>query len=73
MIPFKTRVRSLLAERGIPDYKFFSDTGLDRVSLFYRKRKHHRRHIYMAIAYYFGTDVDELLEGTEALDDFYNN
>ncbi len=61
----------MLDERGLTQFKFCQDLGIDR-SRFFRD-KHRPRYVYMAIAYYFGMDVDDLMEGTEAVDDFYDN
>lgn len=70
MIPFKQKLRKILYERNITILKFCEDIGIDRPSFFY-KDHHHSRHIYMAIAYYLGLDVDDLMDGTDALEDFY--
>ena len=75
MIPFRDKLRKILREKHITVFQFCQDTGFDRASFFYRKKRgdHHGRHVYMAIAYYLGMDVDNLLDGTDAMDDFYDN
>lgn len=71
---FKDRVRYLLYQRQIPIYKFQEDTGIDRTNFFYKRDAHkHCRYIHMAIAYYFGMDVEELIAGTDAEIDWYGD
>lgn len=75
MIPFTDRVRDILYDRHISIHKFASDTGISRENFFYRKnvRYSHRRYIYMAIAYYFGMKVEDLIAGTDGELDFYGD
>lgn len=71
---FKDRVRYLLYQRQIPIYKFQEETGIDRTNFFYKRDAHkHCRYIHMAIAYYFGMDVEELIAGTDAEIDWYGD
>lgn len=71
---FKDRVRYLLYQRQIPIYKFQEETGIDRTNFFYKRDAHkHSRYIHMAIAYYFGMDVEELIAGTDAEIDWYGD
>lgn len=71
---FKDRVRYLLYQRQIHIYKFQEDTGIDRTNFFYKRDAHkHCRYIHMAIAYYFGMDVEELIAGTDAEIDWYGD
>lgn len=75
VIPFKERVLDILGERNISRPKFCFDTEIDRANFFYRKQSHHNRcrYIYMAIAYYFDMDVEELIHGTDAELDWYGD
>lgn len=75
VIPFKERVLDILDERNISRPKFCFDTGIDRANFFYRKQSPHNRcrYIYMAIAYYFDMDVEELIHGTDAELDWYGD
>ena len=74
MIPFRDKVKSMLWERGISLYQFNDDTGINRNNFFYGRESHkHCRYIHMAIAYYFGMDVEELIEGTDAEIDWYGD
>lgn len=70
---FKEKLKKILKEQNIPVSKFCEDLGLDRSNFFCRKKSSngHKPHVYMAIAYYFGVDVEELLADTDALNDFY--
>lgn len=72
MIPFKTKLREMLQQRGICLRQFCWDTGLAHQSFFYRECKH-RRATYMAIAYYLEMSVEELIEGTDAEKDWYGD
>ena len=72
MISFKTRLRGILAQRGIYLQDFCADTGIDRVSFFHKANRHHRT-TYMAIAYYLGMKVEDLIEGTDAMNDWYGD
>lgn len=72
--PFKDKVKALLRERGISGVKFQDDTGIHRGNFFYRKGTHaHCRYIHMAIAYYLGMDVEELVADTDAEIDWYGD
>ena len=72
--PFRERVRDLIYQQKISLCKFTEETGIDRVNFFYRKESHkHCRYIHMAIAYYFGMDVEELIAGTDAEIDWYGD
>ena len=74
MIPFKDRVKAVLKEHKISQVKFSEDTGINRENFFNRKTKRkHSRHIYMAIAYYFSMDVEELIADTDAENDWYGD
>ena len=72
MTPFKTKLRSILKERGILVTDFCLDTGIDRVSFFHKSNRHHRT-TYMAIAYYLDMKVEDLIEDTDAEDDWYGD
>lgn len=74
LMPFKNKVRALLKERKITFVQFSIDTGIDQRNFFYRKESHkHCRYIHMAIAYYLGMDVEELVAGTDAEIDWYGD
>ena len=75
MISFEQRLRDILYEREIPINRFSDDTDINRENFFYCKNmlQRHRRHIYMAIAYYFNMDVEDLIRGTDAEIDFYGD
>ncbi len=73
MIPFKDKLRKILKERKISLNRFSEETGINRANFFYRKNVTHQhcRYIYMAIAYYLGMSVAELIEGTDGEEDWY--
>ena len=74
MIPFKEKLRKLLKERGITLKQFSVDTSINRERFFYNKDHHkHHLYIYMAIAYYLGMTVEELVEGTDGEIDWYGD
>lgn len=66
MIPFKDKVKEILKSHKIPLTRFAEETGIDRVNFFYKDMHKHCRYIHMAIAYYLGMDVEELVSGTDA-------
>lgn len=70
VLPFHIRVRQLLLEKGISQNRMEKETGIARRIVYPLKRRPHRS-ILMALAYYFGTTVEELVEGTDAMDDWY--
>lgn len=62
LIPVGKRIRNLLRERGIPQIRFEEETGVSRRVMY---GDHWiRRSTLMALAYYFGVSVEELVEGT---------
>jgi transcriptional regulator with XRE-family HTH domain len=71
--PFKDRVRKILKQRNITVFEFTEDTGIDRGRFFHSKPNKRSRHVYMAIAYYFGMNVEELIAGTDAEFDWYGD
>lgn len=71
--PFKDRVRKILKQRNITVFEFTEDTGIDRGRFFHSNPSKRSRHVYMAIAYYFGMNVDELVAGTDAEFDLYGD
>ena len=71
--PFKDRVRKILKQRNITVFEFTEDTGIDRGKFFHSMPNKRSRHVYMAIAYYFGMNVDELVAGTDAEFDLYGD
>lgn len=73
MIPFKTKLRQILKQRKITLLRFSEETGIDRVSFFYKGRHKHCRYIYMAIAYYLDMSVEDLIAGTDGEIDWYGD
>ena len=67
---FRDHLRDLLRERGISTYQFEADTGIAR-RIFYTDRGSHRRATLMAIAYYLGMRVEDLVAGTDAENIWY--
>lgn len=61
-ISFRQRLRELLWDREITTAQFEADTGICR-GILYQDRKTHRS-MLMALAYYFGITVEELVSGT---------
>jgi len=73
VIPFKDRMKQRLKERGVTLTQFCVETEINPQRFFYtHKHKHHRAY-YMACAYYLGTTVEELVEGTDAEIDWYGD
>lgn len=70
LIPFADRVRQLLKEKGISPYKFEIETGIAR-QFFYRKGVKTQKTTIMAIAYYLNMKVEDLVDGTTAMDFWY--
>lgn len=66
MIPVKDKLKAILKQRKISLSKFSEDTEIDRANFFYKDMHKHCRYIYMAIAYYLGITLEELLKGTDA-------
>ena len=73
MIPLKDKVKAILKSRKIALTRFAEETGIDRVNLLYKDMHKHCRYIHMAIAYYLGMDVEELVSGTDAEIDWYGD
>lgn len=69
--PFHERLREILRERGISHQKLEWDTGMSRRALYAWYEHQPSRSRLMALAYYFGITVEELVEGTDAMDDWY--
>ena len=67
VIPLYLRVRQMLSEKGVSQNAFELDTGICRRVLYPHKHQPHRSTL-MALAYYFGVTVEELVEGTDAVD-----
>ncbi|MCI7733758.1 MAG: helix-turn-helix domain-containing protein [Dysosmobacter sp.] len=62
LIPVGKRIRDILRERGIPQIRFEEETGVSKRVLY---GDHWiRRSTLMALAYYFGVSVEELVDGT---------
>lgn len=71
LIPFEDRLRQILWDRKISILQFCLDMGIDRCGFFYKKGHKHHRAYYMAIAYQLKMTVEELVEGTTAMEDWY--
>lgn len=67
MISFKEKLKYILKERKISLTQFSEETGINRVSFFYKEHGH-KPHIYMSIAYYLGMTVEELIKDTDMED-----
>ncbi len=67
--PFHERLRQLLRERGISHNQYERETGMSRAVLYPLKHRPTRSKL-MALAYYFGITVEELVEGTDAFYDW---
>jgi hypothetical protein len=72
VIPFKEKLIAILRERKISMNKFSNDTGIDRRSFFYREGHKHHKAYFMAIAYYLNMTVEDLVDGTDAMDIWYS-
>lgn len=70
IIPFTLRLRRLLDERNISIRQFSNDTSIDP-HIFYEKNRRYRKATLMAIAYYLGITVEDIVNGTEAADYWY--
>ena len=71
-IPFKEHLKKILRERKISICKFCDDTGIDRTNFFYREGHRHHRPYFLAIAYYLNMNVEDLVDGTDAMDIWYS-
>ena len=67
---FIERLVAILYERNISISQFCRDIGIDRPSFFYKKRHKHKKVYYIAIAHYLNMTVEELVAGTDAMDDW---
>ena len=68
---FIERLVAILHSRNITISQFCQDTGIYRARFFYQKGNKHRKVYYMAIAYYLNMTVENLVDGTDAMDDWY--
>jgi hypothetical protein len=71
LIPFPKRVRQLLKERDISPYRFEIETGIARQFFYKKDVKKHNKATMMAIAYYLNMRVEELVDGTDAMEYWY--
>ena len=71
MIPIGRKIQSILYERDISTQQFERDTGIARRIFYPRKARIHRS-VLMAVAYYLEMDVEDLVEGTDAYDRWYD-
>ena len=72
LVPFKEKLKDILRERKIGLYQFCADTGIDRTTFFYREGHKHHKAYFMAIAYYMHMTVEDLVDGTDAMDIWYS-
>lgn len=70
MIPFGDKVRTILKSRKITTAQFEVDTGIGRRVLYRNDHRHHKSTL-MAIAYYLNMTVEDLVDGTDAIDILY--
>ena len=70
LTPINRRIRYLLQDRGVPQAMFEAETGMSK-RILYRDNKI-RRSTLMALAYYFGMTVEELVKGTTAEEQWNN-
>lgn len=71
LIPFNDRLKGILKKRKISIVQFCIDTGIDRPGFFDKKGHKHRKIYYMGIAYYLNMTVEDLVDGTDAMDILY--
>lgn len=72
LIPFKDRLRQILYDKNITTYKFIKDTSISSRILYDRGQKHKvSKSMLMALAYYLDMKVEDLVEGTTAMDSWY--
>ena len=71
MVPFGDKLKGILCERGITIKQFCDDLGIYRNRFFYTPAQKHRKLYFVAIAYYLNMTVEELIEGTDAVDVWY--
>ena len=72
LIPFKDRLRQILYDKNITIYKLVKDTSISTRIFYDRGRKHKiSKSMLMALAYYLDMKVEDLVEGTTAMDSWY--
>jgi transcriptional regulator with XRE-family HTH domain len=69
-LPFHIRVRQLLLKKGVSQNTMEKETGICR-RIVYPLKHRPTRALLMALAYYFGITVEELVDGTDAYNDWY--
>lgn len=72
VVPFVDKLKGILRERGITIKQFCDDLGIYRQQFFYKKGHKHKRIYFVAIAYYLNMTVEELIDGTDAIDAWYD-
>ena len=70
LIPFNDRLRQILYDKDISTYRFEIETGISR-RFFYRYNHKINRSTLMGIAYYLDMRVEDLVDGTTAMDALY--
>ena len=65
------RIKRLLYKRDISTQQFERDTGIAR-RIFYPRKAEINRSTLMAVAYYLGITVEDLVDGTDAFDCWYD-
>lgn len=64
-------MRILLFDKGITTMQFEADTGMSRRFLYKGYQRKLCRSTLMALAYYLGMTVEELVDGTDAMQYWY--
>lgn len=71
MIPIGRKIQSILYERDISTQQFERDTGIAR-RIFYPRKARITKSLLMAVAYYLEMDVEDLVDGTDAFDCWFD-
>lgn len=71
MIPIGNRIKLLLYKRDVSTQQFERDTGISR-RIFYPQKAKITRSLLMAVAYYLEMKVEDLIDGTDAFDCWYD-
>ena len=72
MIRFEEKLKAELKNRGLSLSQLEVDTGIRRSSFAPSRAGAHRPSTMMALAYYLGTAVEELVAGTDLEDHWYD-
>lgn len=69
--PFRVKMRRLLREKEISIFRFEFETGICRKMLYPCYKSRPTRATLMALAYYLEMRVEDLVDGTDAMDAWY--